>query len=55
MNSKKHIEKEIKKYESLNLPNQADSYVETLKDILERYLNLSENECILIKNGPTFI
>jgi CRISPR type III-A-associated RAMP protein Csm5 len=45
--SKKHIEKEIKKYELLNLPNQADSYVETLKDINESYQNLSKNQCIL--------
>jgi CRISPR-associated protein Csm5 len=45
--SKNHIEQEIKKYELLDLPIQADSYVETLKDILESYQNLSENECIL--------
>lgn len=45
--SKKHIEQEIKKYELLNLPNQADSYVETLKDISESYQNLTENQCIL--------
>ncbi|MER0439751.1 type III-A CRISPR-associated RAMP protein Csm5 [Emticicia sp. W12TSBA100-4] len=45
--SKKHIEQEIKKYELLNLPHQADSYVEILKDIYESYQNLSENQCIL--------
>lgn len=45
--SKKHIEQEIKKYELLNLPKQADSYVETLKDILEKYQFLSKNQCIL--------
>lgn len=45
--SKKHIEQEIRKYELLNLPPQADSYAETLKDILESYQNLSEKECIL--------
>lgn len=45
--SKKHIEQEIKKYELLNLPKQADSYVETLKDISESCQNLSENQCIL--------
>jgi CRISPR-associated protein Csm5 len=45
--SKKHIEREITKYELLNLPNQADSYVDTLKDIYESYQNLSENQCIL--------
>lgn len=45
--SKKHIEKEIKKYEPLTLPLQANSYIESLKDIQESFQNLSENQCIL--------
>lgn len=45
--SKKHIEQEIKKYELLHLPPQANSYVEILKQLLESYQSLSDKQCIL--------
>ena len=41
------LEKEIRKYENLHLPDEANEYVETLREIQSTNSMLSDDECII--------
>jgi CRISPR type III-A-associated RAMP protein Csm5 len=45
--TKKQLESELRKYNTVSLPNEADAFPETMKVLLEQISNLGENECII--------